>query len=60
MDLVGDPLYSAVWADQRLRPRDRSIATVAALTVLYRPDELPVHLRLVGAPFISARQYLFH
>ena len=46
MRLVGDPLYSAVWADQRLNRRDRSIATLAALTVLYRPDELPAHLRL--------------
>ncbi len=24
---------------------DRSIATLAALTVLYRPEELPAHLR---------------
>ena len=34
-----------MWTDQRLSPRDRSIATVAALTVLYRPEELPAHLR---------------
>jgi 4-carboxymuconolactone decarboxylase len=46
LELVGDPLYSSVWADERLSPRDRSIATLAALTVLYRPDELPAHLRL--------------
>jgi 4-carboxymuconolactone decarboxylase len=46
MELVGDPLYSAVWADDRLSPRDRSIATLAALTVLYRLDELPAHLHL--------------
>jgi 4-carboxymuconolactone decarboxylase len=46
MKLVDDPLYSSVWADERLSPRDRSIATVAALTVLYRPDELPAHLHL--------------
>ena len=46
MELVGDPLYSAVWADERLSPRDRSIATLAALTVVYRPDELPAHLLL--------------
>jgi 4-carboxymuconolactone decarboxylase len=44
-ELVSDPLYSRVWNDQRLSPRDRSIATLAALTVLYRPDELPTHLR---------------
>ncbi len=44
-ELVNDPLYSRVWTDERLSPRDRSIATLAALTVLYRPEELPAHLR---------------
>jgi 4-carboxymuconolactone decarboxylase len=44
-DLVNDPLYSRVWTDERLSPRERSIATIAALTVLYRPEELPAHLR---------------
>ncbi|MDT5010207.1 MAG: 4-carboxymuconolactone decarboxylase [Mycobacterium sp.] len=43
--LVNEPLYSDVWADERLSPRDRSIATLAALIVLYRPEELPAHLR---------------
>jgi len=44
-DFVDNPLYSEVWADPALSPRDRSIATVAALVALYRPDELPAHLR---------------
>jgi len=44
-ELIDDPLYSRVWTDGRLSPRDRSIATLAALTVLSRPDELPAHLR---------------
>jgi 4-carboxymuconolactone decarboxylase len=43
--LVDDPLFSDVWADPTLSPRDRSIATVAALIALYRPEQLPVHLR---------------
>jgi len=43
--LINDPLYSDVWTDERLSPRDRSIATLAALTVMYRPEELPAHLR---------------
>jgi 4-carboxymuconolactone decarboxylase len=43
--LVDDPLYSDVWTDPALSPRDRSIATVAALVALYRPDELPDHLQ---------------
>ncbi|MEU9247648.1 carboxymuconolactone decarboxylase family protein [Streptomyces sp. NPDC048385] len=44
-DLVEDPLYSQVWADPTLSPRDRSIATVAAVVALYRPEELPAQLR---------------
>src|SRR4030081_3789361 len=44
-ELINEPLYSKVWTDERLSPRDRSIATLAALTVLYRPEELPAHLR---------------
>jgi 4-carboxymuconolactone decarboxylase len=46
LELVGDPLYSTVWADERLGPRDRSLAALAALTVLYRPDELRARLLL--------------
>ena len=45
-ELVEDPLFSDVWADPALSPRDRSIATVAALVALYRPEQLPAHLRL--------------
>jgi 4-carboxymuconolactone decarboxylase len=45
-ELVENPLYTDVWADPALSPRDRSLVTVAALVALYRPDELPAHLRL--------------
>jgi 4-carboxymuconolactone decarboxylase len=43
-NLIENPLYSDVWTDPALSPRDRSIATVAALIALYRPEELPAHL----------------
>jgi 4-carboxymuconolactone decarboxylase len=43
--LIENPLYSDVWTDPALSPRDRSIATVAALIALYRPEELPADLR---------------
>jgi alkylhydroperoxidase/carboxymuconolactone decarboxylase family protein YurZ len=33
--LIENPLYSDVWTDPALSPRDRSIATVAALVALY-------------------------
>ena len=39
-ELTGNPLYSEVRADPALSPRDRSIATVAALIALYQPEEL--------------------
>lgn len=42
--LVEDPLFSKVWSDVRLTPRERSLATLAALIVLHRPEELPAHL----------------
>jgi 4-carboxymuconolactone decarboxylase len=43
--LVERPLYSDVWTDKTLSARDRSIATVATVVALYRPEELPAQLR---------------
>jgi 4-carboxymuconolactone decarboxylase len=42
--LVEDPLFSKVWSDERLTPRERSLATLTALIVMHRPEELPAHL----------------
>lgn len=42
--LVEDPLFSKVWADDRLTPRERSLATLTALIVMHRLEELPAHL----------------
>ncbi|MER6416935.1 carboxymuconolactone decarboxylase family protein [Streptomyces humidus] len=44
-DRVEDPLYSQVWADLTLSPRDRGSATIAAAVALHRPEELPAQLR---------------
>jgi 4-carboxymuconolactone decarboxylase len=44
-DFVEDPLFSQVWADPALSPRDRSLITVTALVALHGFDELPAHLR---------------
>jgi len=54
--LVDDPLFSDVWADPTLSPRDRSIATVAALIALYRPEQLPVHLRRARENGVTRRR----
>jgi 4-carboxymuconolactone decarboxylase len=47
--LIEDPLFSRVWERPGLSKRDRSLITVAALIVLYRPEQLPAHLRMAIA-----------
>jgi 4-carboxymuconolactone decarboxylase len=42
--LVDDPLFSQIWEREGLSKRDRSLITVAALVVLYRPEQLRAHL----------------
>jgi 4-carboxymuconolactone decarboxylase len=39
-------LFGDIWQRPGLSPRERSIATVAALTALYRLEQLPFHLQL--------------
>lgn len=43
-ELVEHPLYSSVWSDPDLSPRDRSLITIASLIALGHTDELPAHL----------------
>ncbi|HLG80549.1 MAG TPA: carboxymuconolactone decarboxylase family protein [Bradyrhizobium sp.] len=45
---VESPLFDQVWADANLAPRDRSIATIAALIATGAFEELPAHLRRAG------------
>lgn len=44
-DFVEQPLYSDVWRDPDLSPRDRSLITIACLVALNHANELPAHLR---------------
>lgn len=37
-------LFDDIWQRPELGPRDRSLVTVAALTALYRANELPFHI----------------
>ena len=39
-------VFGDVWERKQLSKRDRSLITVAALTALYRPDQLRGHLHL--------------
>jgi 4-carboxymuconolactone decarboxylase len=43
-ELTDQVLFADVWARPQLTPRERSIATVAALTALNRVEQLPFHI----------------
>jgi 4-carboxymuconolactone decarboxylase len=43
--LGADVLFGDVWERPGLSKRDRSLITVAALIVAYRPQQLPFHMR---------------
>jgi 4-carboxymuconolactone decarboxylase len=45
VELTDDVLFGDVWERPGLSKRDRSLITVATLVALYRPDQLPGHLR---------------
>lgn len=44
--LTDEVLFGDVWARPALSRRDRSLATVSALTAMYRPEQLKGHLAL--------------
>jgi 4-carboxymuconolactone decarboxylase len=44
VDLTDRVLFGEVWERPQLSKRDRSLATVAALIALNRPDQLRFHL----------------
>lgn len=44
-DLTDEVLFGDIWERKQLSKRDRSLATVAALIAMNRPDQLRFHLR---------------
>ena len=44
-ELTQTVLFGDIWQRPELSPRERSIATVAALLALYRLEQLPFHLQ---------------
>jgi 4-carboxymuconolactone decarboxylase len=44
--ITDDVLYGDIWERPDLSKRDRSLATVAALIAMNRPDQLRSHLRI--------------
>jgi len=43
-ELTDDVLFAGIWARTGLAPRERSIATLAALVALNRTEQLPFHV----------------
>ncbi len=44
-ELTDNVLYGDMWMRTQLKPRERSLATVAALVSMYRLEQLPFHLK---------------
>lgn len=44
-ELTDQVLFDDIWRRPLLSPRERSLATVAALVALHRTEQLPFHLR---------------
>jgi 4-carboxymuconolactone decarboxylase len=42
--IIDTVLPNGVWSRDGLSQRDRSLITISALTVMYRPNELRIHL----------------
>ena len=53
MEVTDDVLFGDIWERPGLSPRERSLITVAALTALYRTNELPSHIKRARANGIS-------
>lgn len=55
-ELTDQVLYGDVWRRAQLSPRDRSLATVAALIAMNRPDQLRSHLALALANGVTREE----
>jgi len=44
-ELTDNVLFGDIWTRPQLRPRERSLATVAALVAMYRLEQLPFHFQ---------------
>lgn len=56
--LTDEVLFGDVWARPGLSRRDRSLATVSALTAMYRPEQLKGHLALARQNGLSEAEVI--
>lgn len=54
--LTDETLFGDIWNRRALSKRDRSLITVAALTAMYRLEQLPFHLRFALQNGISREE----
>jgi len=57
-DLTDRVLFGDVWERPQLSKRDRSLATVAALVALNRPDQLRFHLNFAVENGVKKEQLI--
>jgi 4-carboxymuconolactone decarboxylase len=57
-ELTDDVLYGDVWKRPQLSKRDRSLATVAALIALNRPDQLRSHFARASANGVTQEELI--
>ncbi|MFZ5928722.1 MAG: (R)-mandelonitrile lyase [Acidobacteriota bacterium] len=56
--ITDDVLYGDIWERPELSKRDRSLATVAALMALNRPDQLRSHLRIARQNGVTQQELI--
>ncbi len=56
--ITDDVLYGDVWERPELSKRDRSLATVAALIAMNRPDQLRSHLRIARQNGVTQQELI--
>ncbi len=56
MELTESVLFGDIWQRPQLSKRERNLITVAALTALYRPEQLPHHLNAALDDGITAEE----
>ncbi len=56
--ITDDVLYGDIWERPELSKRDRSLATVAALIAMNRPDQLRSHLRIARQNGVTEQELI--
>ena len=58
VELTDGVLFDDVWERKELSKRDRSLATVAALVAMNRPDQLRFHLKFAAQNGVTKEELI--